>query len=115
MIAGRRRIGYKPRMISLLANSRPEIARLCDQHGVKHLAAFGSAVSGSFDPATSDFDFVVAFRDTASPDYADRYLDFADALERLLGRKVDLVTERSIRRPSFRRAIEAAHEVVYER
>ena len=102
-------------MISMLADSRPDLARLCEQHGVKRLAAFGSAVSGHFDPATSDFDFVVAFTDTVSSDYADRYLDFAEALERLLGRKVDLVTERSIRRPSFRRAIEAAHEVIYER
>ena len=71
-------------------------------------------MSGRFDPETSDFDFLVSFRDSASPGYADRYLDFAEALERLLGRKVDLVTERSVRRPSFRRAIESAHEVIYE-
>ncbi len=101
-------------MIPMLANSTPELARLCEAYGVKRLAAFGSAVSGHFDPATSDFDFIVAFRDTAAPDYANRYFDFAEALERLLGRKVDLVTERSIRRPSFRRAIEAAQEVLYE-
>ena len=98
----------------MLADSKTDLARLCETHRVKRLAAFGSAVSGRFDPAQSDFDFIVAFCDTASPDYASRYLDFAEALERLLGRKVDLVTERSIRRPSFRRAIESAHEVIYE-
>ena len=46
--------------------------------------------------------------------YADRYLDFADALERLLGRKVDLLTERCIRNPYFRREVEAARQVIYD-
>ena len=101
-------------MTSTLADSKTDLARLCEAHGVKRLAVFGSAVSGNFDPATSDFDFIVAFRDTASPDYADRYLDFAEALERMLGREVDLVTERSVRRPSFRQAIESSQEVIYE-
>ena len=80
---------------------------------MRRLAAFGSAVNGRFDPVTSDYDFVVSFRDSSSPGYADRYFDFAEALERLLGRKVDLITERSVRRPSFRRAVEEA-EVIYE-
>ncbi len=101
-------------MIPSLASAVPQVARLCEEHGVRKLAAFGSAVSGRFDPEASDFDFVVSFQDTASHGYADRYLDFAEALERLLGRKVDLVTERSIRRPSFRRSIESAHEIIYE-
>ena len=101
-------------MIPSLANAVPQVARLCEQHGVRKLAAFGSAVNGRFEPETSDFDFVVSFRDTASHGYANRYLDFAEALERLLGRKVDLVTERSVRRPSFRRSIEAEHEIIYE-
>lgn len=99
----------------MLADFRTNLAHLCEAHGVKRLVAFGSAVNGCFDPATSDFDFVVAFNDTTSADYANRYLDLAEAMERLLGRKVDLVTERSIRRPSFRRAIESEQEVIYER
>ena len=101
-------------MIQSLASAVPQVARLCEQHGVRKLAAFGSAVSGRFDLETSDFDFVVTFRDTVSHGYANRYLDFAEALERVLGRKVDLVTERSVRRPSFRRSIEAEHEIIYE-
>ncbi len=101
-------------MISTLADAKSELAQLCKAHGVRRLAAFGSAVNGRFNLKTSDYDFVVTFSDTVSPDYADRYFDFAESLERLLGRKVDLVTERSIRRQSFRRAIETANEVIYE-
>ena len=45
--------------------------------------------------------------------YADRYLDFADALERLFGRRVDLVTEQAMRNPYFRRDVEATRQLVY--
>jgi predicted nucleotidyltransferase len=46
--------------------------------------------------------------------YADAFLDFAEALEGLLGRKVDLLTERMIRSPDFRAAVEETRQVVYE-
>jgi uncharacterized protein len=38
----------------------------------------------------------------------------ADELERLLQRRVDLVTERSVRNPYFRQVIEATRQPVYE-
>ena len=45
--------------------------------------------------------------------YADRYLGFAEELERLFGRSVDLITEQSIRNPYFRREVEATRQLVY--
>ena len=47
-------------------------------------------------------------------DYADRFLDFAEGLERLFGRPVDLGTEQSIRNPYFRREVEATRQLLYE-
>ena len=38
----------------------------------------------------SDLDFVALFADRMSPTYVDRYLEFAEALEALFGRSVDL-------------------------
>jgi predicted nucleotidyltransferase len=38
----------------------------------------------------------------------------ANELERLLPRRVDLVTERSVRNPYFRQVIEATRQPVYE-
>ena len=38
-------------------------------------------------------------------------LDFAEALEELFGREVDLVTERSVQHPHFRRAVESAQQL----
>jgi len=102
-------------MIPLIEHAKDDIAALCRRYRVVRLDLFGSAATGAFREDGSDLDFVVAFADTRAPDYADRYLDLAESLEALLGRKVDLVTERSIRNPYFRRAVEATRQPVYER
>ena len=89
------------------------IRALCREHRVRRLDLFGSAATDAFDPASSDLDFVVSFANTRSPGYADRYLGFAEALEALFGRAVDVVTDRSIRNPYFRHAVEASRQPVY--
>jgi hypothetical protein len=80
---------------------------------VVRLDVFGSAATGAFRDG-SDLDFVATFSDTTPGTYADRYLDFAEALEALFGRKVDLLTERAIRNPYFRRSVDATRQVVYD-
>lgn len=92
-----------------------EIVDLCRRYGVARLDVFGSAATDAFDPATSDFDFVVSFADETFGTLADRYLDLAEGLESLLGRPVDLITERSIRNPIFRQAVERTRQRVYDR
>ncbi len=101
-------------MIALVADKRHEIATLCRTFGIHKLDVFGSAATEAFDPQTSDIDFLVDLGGY-EPGVAMRYLDFADALEDLLGRDVDLVTEDSIRNPYFRRSVEQTREPVYER
>jgi len=93
---------------------KAELHALCREYGVERLELFGSATSEAFDAASSDLDFIVRFADTSSG-YADRYLDFAEALEELFGRDVDLVTERSISNPYFRKSVDVTREVVYDR
>jgi uncharacterized protein len=101
-------------MIDVVTRHLDEIAALCRKFGVRRLDLFGSAAAGAFDPATSDLDFVATFADTAAPNYAERYLNFAEALEALFGRPVDVVIDRSIRNPHFRRAVEATRQPVYD-
>jgi predicted nucleotidyltransferase len=101
-------------MIDVITERLPAIAALCRHYGVRRLDLFGSAAAGAFDPETSDLDFVATFADTHVPGYADRYLDFADALEALFGRPVDLLTENMIGGPYFRQAVEAARQPVYD-
>jgi predicted nucleotidyltransferase len=103
-------------MIALVEQRKPEIAELCRLYRVERLDVFGSAASGRFAPEMSDLDFVVRFQQRApTGEYADRYLGFADALEDLFQRRVDLVSEESIRNPYFRREVEATRQPLYER
>ena len=100
-------------MIPLISQHRSELDRLCRESGVRRLDLFGSAATGNFDTTTSDLDFIVTFADTTAG-YADRYLAFAEALEAMFGRRVDLLTERAIRNPIFRRSVERTRECIYE-
>jgi hypothetical protein len=93
---------------------RAVLAELCRRYRVRRLQLFGSAATSTFVPATSDLDFVAEFKGTQAADYADRYLDFAEALERLFHRPVDVVTKRAIRNPYFRAEVERTAQVIYE-
>ena len=76
---------------------------------------FGSAATERFVPESSALDCVVSFAQRpASGDYADRYLDFAAVLERLFQRRVDLVSEPSIRNPYYCRGNEETRQRMYE-
>lgn len=100
-------------MHEIITSNIDAIATLCQRHGVQRLDLFGSATSEAFDPDTSDFDFVVDFADR-SPGYARRYLSFADSLESLLGRRIDLLTERSIKNPYLRYSVDSTKVTIYE-
>jgi hypothetical protein len=102
-------------VIALIEQQKTSIADLCRRHEVRRLDLFGSAVRGDFQPERSDLDFIVQFTRTGYAGYADAFLDFAEALERLLGRKVDLLTERMIRNPYFRASVEATRQIIYEK
>ena len=105
--------GHEPCPPALIEQHRSGLAELCRRFGVRRLYVFGSAASDRLQPS-SDVDFVVDMADRQpTGSYADRYLDFGDALEHLLGRRVDLVTEHAMRNPYFRREVEATRRLVY--
>jgi predicted nucleotidyltransferase len=102
-------------MIELVEIQKRELSELCRHYRVERLDVFGSAANGLFDPSRSDLDFLVRFGQRhPTGEYAERYLDFADALEKLFGRRVDLLTEQSIRNPFLKREVEASRQVIYE-
>ena len=101
-----------------IADRRAALAKLCRQFGVTRLEVFGSAARGDdFDQAESDADFLVTFAPGADQDGGmGRFFEFQTALERLLGRPVDLVEHRALvasRNYLRRRAILAEAEPVY--
>jgi uncharacterized protein len=91
-----------------------EIRALCVKHQVKRLAVFGSAVKGTFDPATSDVDFVVEFEpDLRGAEGWHTYWDLRYALQDLLHRPVDLVSWRAVKNPYFREILEETQKQIY--
>lgn len=92
-----------------------QIQELCVRFGVSRLELFGSAAGPTFDPGSSDFDFLAEFENIQpGSDYGVRYLDFAAALESVLGRRVDILTPRSIKNPYFQRAIDETRVLVFD-
>jgi uncharacterized protein len=78
-----------------VAERREDLIALCRRYGVSRLEVFGSAARGTdFDPAASDVDLLVEFGPQAND--LDRFLDFKEALEALLGRPVDLVDRKAV-------------------
>jgi uncharacterized protein len=75
--------------------------RLRVQFGAKHLALFGSAARDEL-RNDSDIDVLVEFEGPAT---FDGYMGLADDLEQLLGRRVDLVTEKGLK-PRARQYVE---------
>jgi uncharacterized protein len=88
----------RERVIELLSRVMPELRA---RFGVTRLSLFGSTVRGA-SSRTSDVDLLVAFDGPAT---SARYFGVQFLLEDLLGRPVDLVTERALR-PELRPAIE---------
>lgn len=77
-------------------------SELVERFGVVELALFGSAVRGALGP-DSDVDILVSFDRPADPE---RFFGVQFYIEDLLGRPVDLVTDRALR-PELRPYIEA--------
>jgi predicted transcriptional regulator of viral defense system/predicted nucleotidyltransferase len=81
----------RPKILGLLAERRQEIAV---RFGVKRFALFGSAARDELD-TTSDVDVLVEFEGPAT--FA-AFMDLKFYLEDLLGRPVDLVTDKALRK-----------------
>jgi predicted nucleotidyltransferase len=88
-------------MLDPIAPHRSELHALCRRYEVRRLELFGSAARGTFDPATSDLDFLVAYQPPGHVPPDDRYLGLLADLEQLFGRKVDLVDITAARNPYF--------------
>jgi predicted nucleotidyltransferase len=91
---------------TLVSDRLTDLSQVFRDHKVKSAYVFGSVCSNRFSE-TSDVDFVISFKDQLIPleDYADNYFDLLYKLEALLGRDVDLITERTLKNPILVAAI----------
>ncbi|WP_417909263.1 nucleotidyltransferase family protein [Candidatus Electronema sp. PJ] len=96
----------------IISDNFDKISALCASHKVRQMFAFGSVCTDRFSPS-SDIDLLIAFEPMDFGDYADNYFRIAEEFERLLQRKVDLVTENSLANPFFIKAINRTKVKIY--
>jgi predicted nucleotidyltransferase len=75
---------------SLLLSQLPQLQK---KYPIAKIALFGSVVRADFDPIKSDVDIMVEL----NGDMGWEFIDLSGELEKLLGRKVDLVSRNGIK------------------
>ncbi len=101
-------------MIKLIEENIEELQQICERYLVSQLYLFGSAAKGNFDPKRSDLDMVVEFSDSVKPiDYADYFFSFLEELENLFGRKVQLLSFKSLKNAVLINEIENSKVELY--
>lgn len=88
------------------------IRHACERYGVARLRVFGSVLTDRFDSNTSDVDFLVTFQPERENLYHD-YFDLKFELERIVGRGVEIVMERSVRNPFFKASVIGSAQDLY--
>ncbi|HWB53382.1 MAG TPA: nucleotidyltransferase domain-containing protein [Tepidisphaeraceae bacterium] len=71
------------------------IASICRRFNVEQLSIFGSSLRPDFSPA-SDVDFLVIFKNGEAGEWAFKYTELSDELSSVLGRKVEVVSQRAV-------------------
>ena len=89
-----------------------DITKLCENHKVKYLYAFGSVFTETFNEK-SDVDLVVDFQSLDVLEYADNYYDLKFSLEDTLKRSVDLLEEKAIKNPYFKQNLYKQRQLIY--
>lgn len=92
-------------------NVTPEqIAGFCREHRIRRLAVFGSVLRDDFGPE-SDVDVLVEFEPDFKPGW--EYYTLGADLERIVGRKVDLIPYRNVH-PYLRHEIYGQARPLYD-
>jgi hypothetical protein len=91
-----------------------QIQQLCAKHRVHELYVFGSVLKETFNDE-SDIDLVVRFGEVPLTEYFTNYMDLKEALEALFQRNVDLIEDKAVVNPIFRRVLDREMKRVYDR
>jgi len=86
------------------------LRRFCADKGIRRIRVYGSATRGDFDPARSDIDLLIDFLPGRTPGFG--FFALGDELAEILGRKVDVNTERMLSE-HFREEVLRQAKVIY--
>jgi len=99
--------------MNLIEKNIKELKKLCIKYNVLQLYIFGSVLNEKFSD-DSDIDFIVSFENVELDSYADNYFDFKFSLEDLFNRKIDMLEDKAIKNPFFRKTIDLSKKLIYE-
>lgn len=87
---------------------------LCESHNVKNLYAFGSSITDQFNEDSSDIDLLIEIDNDDPIERGENLMDIWDKFELFFQRKVDLLTNTSIKNPILRKNIDATKILIYD-
>lgn len=90
------------------------IIALCKKYNVAKLWVFGSILTSRFNDQ-SDVDFLVDFDENKIDlfDYADNFFNFIHEIETVVGRKVDMIVNKSIKNRFFRAEVDETRHLLW--
>jgi len=91
-----------------------EFKKLCATHKVRYLYAFGSSTNETFDESTSDIDLLVDIELNDPVEKGEILMDLWDQFELFFNRKVDLLTNNSVKNPYLRKSIDSTKILLYD-
>lgn len=100
--------------MKLIEMNIDKIIALCKKYKVAKLWVFGSILTPRFND-DSDVDFLVDFdeKNIELLDYADNFFDFIHEIEAVMGRKVDMVVNKSIKNRFFRAEVDENRKLLW--
>ncbi len=100
--------------MKMIEMNMDKIVALCKKYKVAKLWVFGSILTPRFNDE-SDVDFIVDFDEKQIEllDYADNFFDFIHEIEDVVGRKVDMVVNKSIKNRFFRAEVDETRKLLW--
>ncbi len=92
-----------------------EFLTLCKTYKVKKLYAFGSSITDEFNEEYSDIDLLVETENQDPIERGENLMILWDKLESFFQRKVDLLTDSSIKNPVLKQNIDATKILIYDK
>jgi len=96
-------------------NVKPkEFITLCENHDVKTLYAFGSSINNNFKEESSDIDLLIELNTEDPIKRGENLISLWDKFETFFQRKVDLLTNSSLRNPILKKSIDSSKILIYD-
>lgn len=101
-------------MNAIIENNKKQLSTFCKKYSVAKMFVFGSATSDKF-KKDSDIDLLISFnKDLSLEEYADNFFQLHENLESFFGRRIDLLTEKSLSNPYLIESIDEQKQLIYE-